>query len=142
MLRASSTLNDKIIEYELVKVNGKPFVVAKVYENGDHSKFSTHVYDVRKPYCAFLKKTYKPNLVMPDHGMFTRQKDGIKRAELTFSILPRRLLQSEPYFNVISYAGESEDVQTIRSAKIMFKDLNNMTEVSSRLSNVHYTDKH
>lgn len=110
---------------------GSSFVIAHIFQNtpqGWELK-SSHLYYVRLPYCAFLEVTYKPNLLIPIHGMIRRQRNGAKSALLNFRILPKKLLGGKYFFNVVSFDKNGGNLGTGKS--ILFEHIGNMTEVSS-----------
>lgn len=101
-------------------------------KRGSTTPFSVVLYIVRQPYCDFMRSTYKINVLSPVHGMFKRQDNGFKGAQVNFRILPKSLL-GEYSFNVVMF--DKIDASTGIGKTILFKDLgtNNMTAVSFRI---------
>lgn len=98
-----------------------------MYEKQEKYIISHFRIDVRRPFCDFLRTTFKPNLMMPVHGMLRRQQNGEKKALVNFRILPKKLLGGDYSFTVAQFdkTGFSGNAKTI-----LFKDLDTMTKVS------------
>ncbi|KAL1462278.1 hypothetical protein WDU94_014127 [Cyamophila willieti] len=84
---------------------GNSYVLAYIHQElpNENKILSKHLYYVKKPYCSFLEVTFKPNLLIPVHGMLTRMPNGFKKAQVNFRILPKKLLGKDFYFNVVTF---------------------------------------
>lgn len=135
LLADTISRGNRKIKYEFL-AKGSSFVVAKDYcgEPNQGKPISTHLYYVGKPYCAFLEVTFKPNLINPVHGILARKSNGFKKAQLNFRLLPKKLLGSDYYFNIVSYDNSGNS----GAAKVIFfNDLTNMTKVRYRTLLTH-----
>lgn len=101
------------MRYDGELIKGSSFVKVKVY-NQDNL-VGTYIYNVRQPYCAFLEATYKPNLVIPVHGMFMRKSSGLMSAELEFTILPNRLMSGGAHsFKITSFDASGKTTSLVQ----------------------------
>lgn len=124
----TAKVGNNVVQFKLSFIDTRPLVVAKVYQGSTEGKLlSTHKYYVENHFCTFFEDTYKPNLLIPFHGMLDRQYDGKQGAQLSFSILPKYLLGGDYHFNVYSTYGKFRITKTVT---IPFKDVVHMPEVS------------
>lgn len=125
LITDTAQVGTNVIKFELSTPDE---VLARVYEGSTRGKLiSTIYYKVERAICTFCGDIYKRKLLNSFHGMLRREENGYKSSQIGFSILPKKILGSDYFFNIVS----TDDGSPRREETIMFKDIFSLTAVSS-----------